>query len=160
MTGRPGSLPAVPRDDDDAWRAIVDNYGDRVELDPDPAPEPADLAGSDEASRDDVLDPRGDPRTWDPSPADAADPDLGRDPDDRFVPPAPPPVPTTTPDRYAAWAGVFGAPVLLLVVIVLGIELPAILGYALIAAFVGGFVYLVARMPREPRDPGDDGARI
>ncbi len=60
----------------------------------------------------------------------------------------------------AAWVGIFGSPTVLLVCLVLGIDLPRLLSYALVAAFVGGFLYLVAQMPSGPRDPDDDGARI
>ena len=35
-----------------------------------------------------------------------------------------------------------------------------LVAYALIAWFVGGFTYLVLLMPRGPRDPDDDGARL
>ncbi len=74
------------------------------------------------------------------------------------MPPPPPPIPRTTPDRLAAWAGVFGSPAVLLICLVLGISLPQLLAYLLVIGFVGGFIYLVIQMPREPRDPGDDGA--
>jgi hypothetical protein len=81
----------VAKEDDDAWRAIVDNYGDRPELE-EPAPAPPDPGSSDF-----VVDaPVEDERTWD-------DPDTDWE-TDRFVPPPPPPVPTTTFDRQAAWA--------------------------------------------------------
>jgi hypothetical protein len=136
----------VAKDDDDVWRAIVDNYGDRPEIDDGPAPvlrEPA------PADLDDEV-PAFDGRTWD-------DPDSDWD-TDRFVPPPPPPRPRTTPDRQAAWAGVFGAPAVLLICLLAGIGLPELVAYALVAAFVGGFVYLVVTMTREPRDPDDDGA--
>ncbi|MFA6299888.1 MAG: hypothetical protein WCS84_10095 [Nocardioides sp.] len=131
--------------EDEAWRAIVENFGDRADLDPGPEPEaPA------------------------PTPAAAPDPQLSWDepyPDsdwssDRFVPPPPPPIPTTTRDRLIAWVGVFGSPAVLLFCLVLGIDLPPLVGYALVAGFVGGFLYLVLQMPRGPRDPDDDGARI
>ncbi len=125
------------RDDDDAWRAIVDNYGERAEL-------------------GDVPDPQ--PPTPGPDPADQADQLDQLDQVDRFVPPPAPPLPTTTPDRYVAWAGVFGAPGVLLLCLVLGVDLPGLLAALLVAAFVGGFLYLVVTMTREPRDPGDDGA--
>lgn len=130
--------------EDEAWRAIVENFGDRADLEPDPDPEPA------------------------PAPAPAVDPELRWDdphPDadwssDRFVPPPPPPLPTTTTDRLVAWVGIFGSPAVLLFCLVLGIHLPPLVGYALVAGFVGGFLYLVLQMPRGPRDPGDDGARL
>ena len=54
----------------------------------------------------------------------------------------------------------FGVPILLLVCLVVGISLPPLLGYAMVTWFVGGFVYLVLLMPRGPRDPDDDGARL
>lgn len=123
------------QDDDDAWRSIVENYGDRPEVEPLPDPErppaPAAYAVEDEP--------------WD---------------DDRFVPPPPPPLPHPPPVRLAAWLGLFGAPTVLLVALVLQRTLPELLGYALIAWFVGGFTYLVLHMQHGPRDPGDDGARL
>lgn len=143
------------RDDDEAWRAIVDNYGDRVELeDPAPAPEasPEPLDHEPDESAD-TLSPTLD-SGWD---EDAVDADHTSD---RFVPPPAPPLPRTTPDRYVAWAGVFGSPVLLLLSVVLGFDLPELVAYLLVIGFVGGFLYLVFQMPREPRDPNDDGARL
>ena len=80
--------------------------------------------------------------------------------EERFVPPPPPPLPRVPKDRLAAWLGVFVSPVLLLVATVLRIPLPAIVAWLLVAAFLGGFGYLVAQMPRGPRDPFDDGARL
>jgi hypothetical protein len=131
-----------PDSDDDAWRSIVDNYGDRVDLGPtDPAPAPTDAG--------DIEDP-GDP----------GDERAELDEDDRFVPPPPPPLPHVAPDRLLAWIGVFGSPAVLLTTMVPGVNLPVWLGYLLVVGFVGGFVYLVTRMPRGPRDPADDGARL
>lgn len=127
------------QDEDDAWRSIVENYGERPAVEPlaEPTPpvEPApDLAAY---SLDEDV--------WD---------------EERFVPPPPPPLPTPPPKRLAAWLGIFGSPLVLLVALVLAIDLPAWLGYGLIAWFVGGFAYLVVHMQRGPRDPGDDGARL
>jgi hypothetical protein len=42
----------------------------------------------------------------------------------------------------------------------LRVHLPAVLGWSLVAWFVGGFLYLVATMPRSPREPWDDGSRV
>lgn len=120
--------------EDDAWRAIVENYGDRPEVapqdhpEPEPPPEPF----------------RGD--AWDD--------------DEGYVPPPPPPLPHLPPARMAAWLGIFGAPAMLLVALVARFTLPVIIGYLLVAWFLGGFTYLVLTMQRGPRDPGDDGARI
>jgi len=136
----------VSQRDDEAWRAIVDNYGERAALDDD-VEEPPPVRS----------DPRADEtppelRTWDEGSVDS---DWSTD---RFVPPPPPPVPTPTRDRLLAWAGIFGSPAILLVCLVLGIEIPRLIAYALVAGFVGGFLYLVIKMDREPRDPGDNGA--
>ena len=54
----------------------------------------------------------------------------------------------------------FGSPVVLLVCLVFGIDLPQLVAYLLVGGFVGGFLYLVIRMPRGPRDPDDDGAKL
>ena len=132
--------------DDDAWRAIIDNYGDRPELDADDVEPPAE---PERPSRD-------------PEPAASWD-DPFPDSDwstDRFVPPPPPPLPTPTTDRLIAWIGVFGSPLVLLVCLIFGVDLPQLIGYLLVGAFVGGFLYLVIQMPRGPRDPDDDGAQI
>ena len=125
------------QDEDDAWRSIVENYGERAEIDPaPPATEP---------------EPAYDLNQWD----DDVD-----EPEDRFVPPPPPPLPHPTPLRLAAWLGVFGAPAVLLVAMVLALPLPTWLEKGLVGAFVGGFLYLVFNMERGPRDPWDDGARV
>jgi hypothetical protein len=135
----------VHRDDDEAWRSIVDNYGERAEVEPDP---PVPDEGTDAWSAR-ATEP---PRSW-----EQPFPDSDRS-EDRFVPPPPPPLPRPRRDRLFAWLGVFGSPAILLLCLVLGIDLPKLLAYALVAAFVGGFLYLVWLMPRGPRDPDDDGA--
>ena len=134
-----------PDNEDEAWRAIVENYGDRPDLDPDDPPAEAGPATTYDASYDESPEP--------PAPGPAQH-------EERFVPPPPPPVPRTSPDRLAAWSGLFGAPVVLLVALVLSLPLPTWVGYVLVAWFVGGFLYLVVQMPSGPRDPGDDGARL
>lgn len=126
-------------EDDQAWQAIVDNYGDRPEVE---EPEPAAPAGDE----------------WPDADEPAATPTAADE--DRFVPPAPPPLPVPAPRRAIAWGGVFGAPVLMLLCMAAGLDLPAVLDYALLGWFVGGFGYLVATMPRAPREPWDDGSRI
>lgn len=126
--------------EDEAWRTIVENYGDRIELAPDEEPPTQTWATATTAA-----------------PGGAAE---AADLEDRFVPPPPPPLPHTTPDRYAAWGGVLGAPVMLVLALLLGVQLPTWLAGLMVVGFVGGFVYLVFQMPRGPRDPGDDGARL
>jgi hypothetical protein len=82
------------------------------------------------------------------------------DEEEHFVPPPPPPLPKLEPRRKLAWIGLFGAPVLGLVLMVLGWVVPGWVEVGLVAAFVGGFGYLVATMGASPPDPwsGDDGA--
>ncbi|HXH77997.1 hypothetical protein [Nocardioides sp.] len=130
------------RTNDEDWQAIVDNFGERAKIDePDPV-EPAPARSWSEEEPDPAPDP---------GPAAAYD-------EPRFVPPTPPPLPRPEPRRAIAWAGVFGAPVLVLVA--LRIDLPSLLDYLLVAWFVGGFLYLVATMSRSGREPWDDGSRI
>ena len=150
----PVSRPDDESHTDSTWREIVQNYGERARLDPD--------------------DPRTGPAVEDPRPASygvVEDPagDVGTDPDedddipevDRFRPPEPPPVALPrTWQRRAAWGGVLVAPVLALLLALLRVQLPAALGWGLVAWFVGGFLYLVATMPRAPREPWDDGSRV
>lgn len=137
--------------DDDAWRAIVENFGERAELDDDaPSPEPDPAVRPESRSRAVEEEPE---ELEERPPAYAEDADT-------YVPPPPPPLPIPEPDRGIAWMGVVGSPALLLVSLLLGIDLPSWVGYLMIAWFVGGFCYLVARMPKEPRDPWDDGSRV
>lgn len=130
-----------PRDEDEVWRDIVDNYGDAPSIEDEPPI-------VDPAPRSDLVEPD---EVYDPVPWE----DEGR-----FVPPPAPPVPLAEPPRLLAWIGLFGSPTVLLVALVFGIQLPSWLSTLMIGAFIGGFGYLVATMNREPRDPGDDGARI
>ena len=145
-------MEGVSRPDDDshtdsAWREIVENYGERAQLDepvatPEPPEDPAPASyGEPEPEPEDVLD-------------DVAEVD-------RFQQPEPPPVPLpSTWQRRAAWGGVFVAPVLALLLALLRVQLPGLLALGLVGWFVGGFLYLVATMPRTPREPWDDGSRV
>lgn len=136
-----------PNDDerrtDEVWRSIVDNYGDRAELD--------------ETTEVGPVRPAPEPEA-DPGPPVARA--SAYDEEERFVPPPPPPLPRPAPRRAIAWAGLFGAPALVLLTLVLQVELPPLLDYLLIGWFVGGFLYLIATMSRTPREPWDDGSRI
>lgn len=130
-----------PRDEDEVWRDIVENFGEAPSIEDDaPLVEPE--------PRSDLVEPD---EVYDPAPWE----DEGR-----FVPPPAPPVPLAEPPRLLAWIGLFGSPAVLLVALVFSIQLPSWMSTLLIGAFIGGFGYLVATMSREPRDPGDDGARI
>jgi hypothetical protein len=138
----------MARDDDEPladerqWQEIVDNFGERVVLQPEDDP---------------LIDLTPQPVEFDV----ADEPVEVRDqvhPDDEFVPPTPPPVPRPPLDRLLAWIGVFGVPAFVLFCIVLRISVPSWFGVLLAAGFIGGFGYLVMKMSDEPRDPWDDGA--
>ena len=136
-TGTPEDLSGGS-DDEAAWRSIVENFGDRHELD------------DDEPAPDVPPSPRG--LLPDEQPA------APRDPEDHYVPPPPPPLPRPAPPRLLAWFGLFGVPTLVLVCLVAGINLPTWMGLVLMVWFVGGFVYLVASMRPRAGDDYDDGA--
>ncbi len=149
-TGASGAEPAL--DEEAAWRLIVANYGDRAELPDEP---------STAAPRRNVFD-----RSYvDAQPEPAAgelNSSAGWDDEGHFVPPPPPPLPVVAPRRRLAWAGLFGAPLLMLVGVVLGFSYPSWISGLLVVGFIGGFVYLVATMSRKRRDDwsGDDGAVV
>lgn len=80
--------------------------------------------------------------------------------DEGYVPPEPPPLPRGDTVSRLAWAGVLGGPLFLLIAAIVWQELPKTLLLGALAAFVGGFVTLVARMPSDPPDEPDDGAVV
>lgn len=133
--------------EDALWRSIIDNYGDRPEIEDDPEievpPSPRELpAASRSGDVDADLDTAADDR------------------EDHFVPPPPPPLPTPPPPRLLAWLGLFGVPTFVLVALVARLPVPTWLGLILMAWFVGGFVFLVASMRPGPGEDHDDGARL
>lgn len=91
-----------------------------------------------------------------------APPVMRPDPDEHFEPPTPPPLPKVDTVGRFAWAGAIGGPLLLVVAALLGIPLAGWVGLLALAAFMAGFVTLVARMKdRPPNDSGpDDGAVV
>lgn len=82
--------------------------------------------------------------------------------DEHFVPPPPPPLPRPDSVTRWAWVAMLGGPVFLLLTALLGQQVADWIVVTALAAFVGGFITLVARMKdRPPRDSGpDDGAVI
>jgi hypothetical protein len=91
---------------------------------------------------------------------DDAEPEEPDDPQDRFVPPEPPPITSTSLPSRLAWVGVIGAPLFLLIAALVWRALPTLVVIGALAAFIGGFVTLVARLPRDRGDGDDDGAVV
>jgi hypothetical protein len=139
------------RDDDAAWREIVDNYGEHPALPADLEGDPPEGPAPDEAAPDSAPDTF--PEVFYVAP-------FRLEPDDTFVPPPLPPAPDIAPDRRFAWLGLVTPPLLFIVTSLLSYPLPAVVNGILVVVFVGSFGYLVATMSREPRDPDDDGARL
>lgn len=136
-----------------AWREIVEHYGERPALDEEGPSGP----GHQPSQREDVNEPDPLPDVVDES-DDPADEVPAAE---RFQPPAAPPFPhPRTWQRGVAWAGIFVAPVLALLIGLLSVYVPSLVGWTLVLWFVGGFLYLVREMPRAPRDPWDDGSRV
>jgi hypothetical protein len=79
-----------------------------------------------------------------------------------FEPPPPPPVPLPDFVGRLAWAGLLGGPLFLIASTILDLDVAGWPGFTALAAFVGGFLTLVARMnDRPPTDSGpDDGAVV
>jgi hypothetical protein len=82
------------------------------------------------------------------------------DQQDRFVPPDPPPITSTDLMSRLAWLGVIGGPLFLLVAALVWRTLPTLVVIIALAAFIGGFITLVARLPRDRGDGSDDGAVV
>jgi hypothetical protein len=101
-------------------------------------------------------DPRG------PVDGDGLNTGASWDDEGHFVPPPPPPLPPVDPRRKAAWAALLGSPVAALLLLLLDVVIPGWVSVLLVAAFVGGFGYLVATMRSSAPDDwsGDDGAVV
>jgi hypothetical protein len=126
--------------DDEAWREIVENYGDTPEF-PESDPEPLPAA-----------------REYD-EPLEAPVVSYLED-EERYIPPPPPPVPRPEPIRLVAWAGVLLSPLILTIALIIGWRLPGLVSVLVVAWFLGGFALLVWQLPKGPSDPWDDGARV
>lgn len=82
------------------------------------------------------------------------------DPEEHFVPPSPPPLPSTDLITRLAWLCVLGTPLFFLLAVIAGRPVSGLLGALGAGAFIGGFVLLVLRLRgHDPYDP-DDGAVV
>ena len=82
--------------------------------------------------------------------------------DDHFEPPPPPPLPMPDTLGRFAWAAVIGGPMFLVISALFGLDVSGWPGFLALAASMGGFVTLVARMKDRPDTDlgGDDGAVV
>lgn len=153
LPGQPAENPSADEQADEErtraaaeealWRSIIENYGDRPQLDDEPTVEvPPSPRALDVPTRDE--------------PAELATSDR----EEHYVPPVPPPLPKPPPARLLAWTGLFGVPTIVLIALVAHLVLPPWLGLVLMFWFVGGFVFLVASMRPGQSDDYDDGARL
>lgn len=129
------------RDEQRAWDAIVADLSSDMDL-------------VDGGQRLQINDPRAPDRVIDELLSEEGPSS------DQFVPEEPPqiPVPADAIGRFA-WAGVIAGP--LLAFVSNALSWGGTLTGAGVIAFVAGFVTLVARMDREPRDDDDgDGAVV
>ncbi|GAB3262978.1 hypothetical protein [Kineosporia babensis] len=76
-----------------------------------------------------------------------------------YEPPEPPPLPRGDLIGRLAWAAVIGGPLFMLMSVLIW-RPPQLFILIALAAFAGGFVTLVARMPKHRDDEDDDGAVI
>ncbi len=161
MTGEDGRSPE-PRDVDAEFARMLRDEG--LALGPGRAPrEPAAPEDEDGPPTEEALqESRRRAREAHPSrgPRDAPPRELD---DDEvlygdFDPPDPD-LPQPSSAVLWSWTALLGGFVLLLAV-TLSASLPSVLGWAGGAAALGGMVSLLLRLPRRPRDEGDDGAEV
>ena len=143
-----------------AWREIVENYGERAVLDDAATPSDESAAAPDADAADASASPAELPEHLrDDDEVEQREEAIAES--ERFRPPPAPPFPRPrTWQRGLAWAGIFVAPLIALVIGLLSIYVNPLVGWVLVGWFVGGFAYLVFLMPKSPRDPWDDGSRI
>ncbi|MFE0574120.1 hypothetical protein ACFW21_18330 [Streptomyces albogriseolus] len=180
--GREPEEKGVPFDEAAAWEAIVAGYGEEPPDPPGAKPFKSveDLALLESETNDeDGAGTKAPPRKAEEEPparplggsvafapgvgprdysvAEPAEEDLGESDEGHFVPPEPPPLPEADVTSRFAWLGVLGAPVLLLLAILLGWEMTWWLTTVCIGGFLGGAVTLVMRMHTDDEDDEDPG---
>ena len=75
--------------------------------------------------------------------------------DEGYVPPPPPPVPHGTPVRRFAWLAVLGAPIVVVLCVIVDYRLDGWAGLLVVGAFLGGLGTLFATL--DDRPPDEDG---
>ncbi len=118
---------------------------------PPAAPTPQRTPRTEWSEWDDIRIPQAEP------PSEPPQEDEGH-----YVPPPPPPLPKGDKVGRWAWAGALGAPILAIVLPIIGWGVDGLTGIALVVAFLAGFGTLVSRLRPGPRidDGPDDGAVV
>lgn len=183
--GREPEEKGVPFDEAAAWEATVAGYGEEPPDPPGAKPFKSveDLALLEPETNDedgaDGVGTKAPPRKTEEEPParplggsvafapgvgprdysvkEPAEEDLDESDEGHFVPPEPPPLPEADVTSKFAWLGVLGAPVLLLLAILLGWEMTWWLATACIGGFLGGALTLVMRMRTDDEDDEDPG---
>jgi len=139
-----------------AWAGIVAAW-DRESTDPVPR-----WPASEDVDERDTQEGEDEQRTSGALPTYVPESDRAHGDEEHFEPPPPPPLPSVDTVGRFAWAGVLGGPAVLLLGSFAGLPLAGWVGGLAVAAFVAGFVTLVARMKDRPdTDSGpDDGAVV
>ncbi|MEU9209988.1 hypothetical protein AB0D27_19025 [Streptomyces sp. NPDC048415] len=169
-------------DEDAAWQAIVEGYGeepvdppgakpfksveDLALLDPETNDRPESAEQEESGEKPAAAGPLGGSVSFAPGvggPRDykapeSTDEDFDEDDEGHFVPPEPPPLPAADTTAKFAWLGVIGGPILLLLAVLLGWDMTWWLATLSIGGFLGGFATLVMRMKTDDED-GDDPGR-
>lgn len=104
------------QDEDAAWRAIVDNYGERATLN-DP---PAEVETEPEAVLPEQAEDQTQPESIADRPDDPPYSAILDAPEENFVPPPAPPLPSPRGPVGMAWLGLLGSPALLLIFVLTG----------------------------------------
>jgi hypothetical protein len=83
-------------------------------------------------------------------------------PEERFVPPEPPPLPRLAPADKLSWVGLIGGPLVLVSAAAFSLTLPTWVTLFATLGFIGGFVSLVIRMDngQDRLDDPDNGAQV
>lgn len=141
---------------DSAWAGIVAAW-DREPTDPVPR-----WPASEDIDERDTPEGADEQRTSGALPTYVPESDRAHRDEEHFEPPPPPPLPSVDTVGRFAWAGVLGGPAVLLLGTFAGFPIAGWVGGLAVAAFVAGFVTLVARMKDRPdTDSGpDDGAVV
>ncbi|MET7700141.1 hypothetical protein [Streptomyces sp. NPDC005485] len=181
-----GDEQSVPFDEDAAWQAIVEGYGEEPKDPPGAKPFKSveDLAllepetndsGDGEDTAGPLKDKGGDkPAAAQPlgssvafapgvgGPRDYQSPepseeDFDDEDEGHFVPPEPPPLPAADATAKFAWLAVIGGPLLLLLAVLLSWDMTWWLATVGIGGFLGGFATLVMRMKGDDEGEDDPG---